>query len=188
MKIISLIISILLLTGFCLAEPDIKEESLIHGLSNSIVEGCKTNETKILALMSFVHDTVKPKTGEDPYKQLSTLERIQTGVGWCNHQATVFMHLAYYQEIKTRLLYLMDSENKTSPHTIAEMWDGERWVIVDPMFMITGITRDRIRQENMIDDKPFSWFRGNFPLIADRPDEWLRCYINEPQIVFEYNP
>jgi len=159
---------------------DQQEESVLAGLSNAITEGNKSDETKVYALMEFVHDRVKSKEGEDPSKQISDLERIQTGVGWCNHQAKIFMHLAYYQEIKTRLVYLMNDDGTASPHTIAEWWNGKEWIIVDPLFMIYGISREDIK-------KDFKRLK-RFELIKDRPDEWLRCYINEPQIVFEYNP
>jgi len=167
---------------------DQQEESILAGLSNCITKQCKSDETRVYALMEFVHDRVKPKEGEDPYKQISDLERIQTGVGWCNHQAKIFMHLAYYQEIKTRLIYLMNDDGTASPHTIAEWWNGKEWIIADPLFMIYGISREEIRQSVGWDDIPYSFFRQKFPLIKDRPDEWLRCYINEPQIIFEYNP
>ena len=188
MKIVSVIVGVILLTSFCFAqEVDIKEEALVHGLSNAIVEGCKTDETKVTALMTFVHDKVKPKEGENPYEQMSTLKRIEKGAGWCNHQAVIFMHLAYYQEIRTRLLYLIADDGVTSPHTIAEWHDGTKWIIVDPLFMMTGITRDEIRKSVLIDDIPFSLFKGQFPVIADRPNEWLKCFINEPKVIFEYD-
>lgn len=159
---------------------DQQEESTLAGLSDAIVEGRKSDETKVYALMEFVHDRVKPKEGEDPYKQISDLERIQSGVGWCNHQAKIFMHLAYYQEIKTRLIYLMNDDGTASPHTIAEWWNGKEWIIADPLFMIYGLSRDDIKSD-------FSRLE-KFNFIKDRPKEWLECFVNEPQIVFEYNP
>jgi hypothetical protein len=165
----------------CIAEElNVAEESMIHGISDAVVSGCRTDDETVRALMKFVREKISPKEGVNPYERMSTMKRIQSGTGWCNHQAVVFMHLAYYQGIRTRLLYLKADDGVTSPHTIAEYFDGLRWVIVDPMFGLTGISREDIKKDmNIL--KRMDSFKG-------RADEWLRCFINEPEVVFEYNP
>lgn len=181
MKIATVLVGVMFLTSLCYGvDIDPKEESLVQGLANAIIKECKTDNDKVTALMTFVHDNIKPKEGENPYEKLTTLQRIQKGVGWCNHQAVIFMHLGYYAGLRTQLLYLQNDDASASPHTIAEYWNGKEWIIIDPLFMITGVSREDIK-------KDFSILK-RFELIKDRPDSWLRCFVNEPQVVFGYDP
>jgi hypothetical protein len=52
------------------------------------------------------------------------------------------MRLLQAQKIKTRMLYLLNAEGTTSPHTIGEAYIEGRWVILDPMFEVIVYNKD----------------------------------------------
>ncbi|MBU1808894.1 MAG: transglutaminase-like domain-containing protein [Candidatus Omnitrophica bacterium] len=176
-------------------------------ISDEAVKGCKTREEKIQALRHFVYEHIKPVYGKgvNPNDVMSPIERLNRGVGWCNESAEVFMHLAQYQGIKTRLLFLtkkgVDLNNmsecmKTSPHSIAEAWDGDRWVIVDTLFDLDMKNKDgkmASRQDvkkdiTLIKNTPAMKARkSDLKLTDEQLEEWLSCYYNPPLLVGEMN-
>ena len=106
----------------------------LYDLSNEICKDCSTDEQKVVALREAVYNQMKPNGNGHTLDEVRShnLEWAwENGVGWCDTQARVFMHLAREQGITTRLLFLMTKCMHTSPHTIAEAKLGNRWVVVD---------------------------------------------------------
>lgn len=101
-------------------------------ISDYIVRNCITQEEQVIALREYIYENIKPdyKLGR-PAEILKPLERLRRGVGWCNHQAEIFMYLAKEQGITTRLIFLLNEMGTSSPHTIAEARINDRWVVVD---------------------------------------------------------
>ena len=108
----------------------------IKVISDEIVKDCPNDEQKVLALSHYVCLKLKPDASKGilPDAQMSVTDRLDSGVGWCNHQIGVFMRLAEAQGIRTRMLYLLNKEGTDSPHTIGEAYLNGRWIIVDPLF------------------------------------------------------
>lgn len=102
-------------------------------ISNNVVKGSEDIEDKIRLLRNFVHDNVLPIPEENADSGTVAFDKLVSGIGWCDQQSRVFMQLAKRQNIRTRLLFLQD-ENGSSPHSIAEAWDGEKWDLVDLSF------------------------------------------------------
>ena len=132
---------IISLIALCLLCPNSYAEfqedlAKIKTISDEVVSSCKDDEHKVIALTHYVHAKLKPDAskGIAPDTKMSTTDRLDSGVGWCNHQVTVFMYLAQVQGISTRMLYLINKEGTASPHTIGEAYLNGRWVIVDPLF------------------------------------------------------
>lgn len=131
-------ISIFLLI-FCLANPSYAvQEDLAKNkiISDEVVKDCKTVEEKVITLSHYVFLKLKPdeSKGITPLTGMNTTDRLESGIGWCNHMVSVFMRLAEAQHIPTRMLYLINKEGTSSPHTIGEAYLDGRWVIIDPMF------------------------------------------------------
>jgi transglutaminase-like putative cysteine protease len=149
--------------------PKIKE------LSDSIVKDCLSDGEKVLALSHFVNGKIhsNPTKGISPTAQMATMDRIDIGVGWCNHQVAVFMRLAEAQGIPTRMIYLLNNEGTESKHTIGEAFVGGKWVVVDPMFDFNFLaTRHDIV-------KDISILKGKIP------DGWEDYFLNPGIIAYE---
>jgi transglutaminase-like putative cysteine protease len=110
-------------------------------ISDEITQGCLDNRQKILAISHYVYLKLKPDAskGITPEMQMNTSDRLESGIGWCNHQVSVFMRLCEAQHIKTRMLYLINKEGTSSPHTIGEAYLDGKWVIVDPQNDLQGL-------------------------------------------------
>lgn len=106
----------------------------LYDISNEIVKDCSTIEQKVVALREAVHNKMKSNGNGFNLKDVKnhSLEWAwENGVGWCDHQCSVFMLLAREQGISTRLIYLLTKDKGTSQHTIAEAKIENRWVVVD---------------------------------------------------------
>ena len=144
--------------------------------------GQRTWQQAVIRTREYVHKTMKSKQGEDPYALLSIYERLKTGVGWCNHQADAFMLLISYMGITSRLVYLMDGE--VSPHTIAEIYDGSRWVIVDVGNNLDLRTKDGLMATRLDISKDFTILTENERVKELGYDkDYLKMYTNEAQII-----
>lgn len=122
-----IIILICLLSVNCYA-------STLREISDEICEGLVSDTDKIVALREAVYKQMQPYGNGYSLKDVNnhSLEWAwEHGIGWCNHQASVFMLLAREQGITTRLLYLLTADKSSSPHTIAEAKLGNKWVVVD---------------------------------------------------------
>lgn len=99
-----------------------------------------TAYTMAKATMQWVYEHVDhPFTYGDvpPDRALSEDALIDSGVGWCNEQARVFIALCEVRELPGRLLFEFHA-NGISGHTVAEVCIDERWVFFDPTFNVTA--------------------------------------------------
>jgi len=174
----------------------IEDFAKIKGISDSVCVGATSNEEKVIALSHYVYMKLKPDAskGIEPFAQLSTTDRLESGVGWCNHQIAVFMRLAEQQHIKTRMLYLTDSAGESSPHTIGEAWIGGRWVIIDPMFDQVlrnekgelASLRDVYKNKDILKTVPLIQARLEENYHGDEAEfeNWIDNYLNP--VIFVY--
>jgi transglutaminase-like putative cysteine protease len=90
-------------------------------------------------VLQWVHDHLAHPhiAGGVPADRALTEEAIiESGRGWCNEQARVFVALCEVREIPARLCFLFHAY-KQCGHVAAEAWDGAQWVFYDPTFNIT---------------------------------------------------
>ncbi|OGW76188.1 MAG: hypothetical protein A2Z72_08120 [Omnitrophica bacterium RBG_13_46_9] len=178
-------------------------EAMVKARSDEVVKGCDTFEEKARTLRQYVHDkmllpdsrlkpdgtTLRP---EDIYP-LNTLQRVDCGWGgWCDQQVAVFMHFAQKQGITTRMVFLFKKGSQNSCHTITEALEGDRWVIVDPMFNLELInhdgkmaSRDDIANDfNIIRNPPTVKQLAKKEPRWENDEEWLKIYSNPVSIKF----
>jgi len=128
MKYLIAIFSVFIVLNVVNADTD------LYKLSNEICKDCSTDEQKVVALREHVYEKMKPNGNGynlEDVRSNSLMWCYENGVGWCDTQARVFMHLAREQGISTRLIFLLSPCMHTSPHTIAEAKIDNRWVVVD---------------------------------------------------------
>lgn len=170
-------------------------EQRVKEISNEVVKDCKIFDDKVLALRRYVYSKMqfpegRKKPNGEPIKPediypLNTIERLNSGLGgWCDQLAVVFIHLAKKQGITTRYVELSNKERTKSPHTIAEAWDGKRWVIVDldPTYDLELFNKEgRIASRaDIVND---------FNILRKHPrwgnNDYLSMYINPPWRIIE---
>ncbi|MDD5438640.1 MAG: transglutaminase domain-containing protein [Candidatus Omnitrophica bacterium] len=158
-------------------------------IAHRLTAGSPRAEDAVTALREYVHDNVSPVTGELSRSDTVGIEKLTSGVGWCDQKSRVFMSLARPLGITTRLLFLLNEQGR-SPHSIAEADLGGRWVLVDPSYNLDLVdangapaTRDDIIRDPAI-------LRDNsmvrtFSLYAPEwgTDEYLSMYTRTPNYV-----
>ena len=163
---------------------------LTEYVSAAVAGDQKTFEGKVRALRKFVHETIHPVAGEECRPDTVPLEKLVSGIGWCDQVSRVFMQLAKWQGITTRLLFLMTKDG-TSPHTIAEALDGRRWVLVDAAYGLELVnarggmaTADDVRADPSVltGNSRVAAF-GEYSPIWKNPD-YLGVYSNKPEYIF----
>jgi len=146
-------------------------------------------DKKIAILRNYVHDNVHPVNGEQSRPDTSFSEKMTSGIGWCDQKARVFIQLAKYAGIKTRLLYLI-KEDGVSPHSIAEAWNGSKWVIVDPAFNLDlrnkeggmASMHDIEKDITILVDNPRVRLFSKKNPIWNEP-AFLTVYCRQPQVI-----
>lgn len=106
----------------------------LQDISDNLVKDSSGFEQTITILMNHVYDKMKPNGNGinlAAARKMTNKQKYFAGVGWCNHVVDVFMEMAQRQGIKTRMLYLLSEDKSNSPHTIAEAFDGNKWIVVD---------------------------------------------------------
>lgn len=143
-------LTILLATAFLLAWllffADISEKRyskiMCYYIARTLTRDVRTAPAKIAAIRNFIHENIYAVP--DYYNRADTVavEKLLSGIGWCDQQARVFMNLAASSGITTRLLFLRFNPGG-SPHSVAEalLPDG-RWVIVDPYYNLDLLNKD----------------------------------------------
>ena len=145
-SILKVIIALFIVVSICFAatvfyfslnEKKYNSIMMTH-ISSDLTKNTGDFEEKVTILRDFVRKNVHPVT--DEYNRLDTvgIEKLSSGIGWCDQASRVFMQLARPRGIKTRLLFLLN-EKGSSPHSIAEAWDGKRWILVDPSYAGPGV-------------------------------------------------
>ena len=68
-------------------------------VSARVTKGLNTPQDKIRLLRRFVHENVHAVSGE--YNRLDTvaIEKLTSGIGWCDQESRVYMQLAKKQGI-----------------------------------------------------------------------------------------
>ena len=98
--------------------------------------GLATDREKALALLTraipelIAHPSIPPYSPDvRSDRALSDDELLESGLGWCNEQARVFVRLCQIAGIPARLVFLFYSDN--DGHVIAEFYADGRWCMAD---------------------------------------------------------
>lgn len=111
-------------------------------IARRITDNLNTFHDKVIAIRDYVHETIHPIQGYHNRLDTVGIEKLISGIGWCDQQSRVFMQLASSIGITTRLLFLR-SDSGDSPHTVAEaLSPRKRWVLVDTSFRLDLTNRE----------------------------------------------
>jgi len=107
---------------------------MCYYITRSVTAKSENFNEKIITLRDFVSENVISISGYHNRLATCAIEKLTSGIGWCDQQARVFMQLARSIGITSRLLFLR-LEDGSSPHSVAEALapDG-KWITVDPMY------------------------------------------------------
>lgn len=104
----------------------------LRSMSHRLVQGRATDEERIAALMMWSHENVRPSyAAPDRVEGGNFYDIVRRGFGYCDQSAHVLSTLAYYAGYDARLALLRRSDG-VSPHSVAEIRVGDRWIAVDP--------------------------------------------------------
>jgi hypothetical protein len=95
--------------------------------------------TRATAIMDWVFANVQHPFLCGPLaadRAMTEEQLIDSGAGWCNEQARVFIALCEVSGLPARLLFEFHA-NTISGHTVAEVYIDGRWVFFDPTFNVT---------------------------------------------------
>ena len=183
------IIAVSIMAGYGSLDEKSYNAVMADYISSEILSGHGTFEEKVRKLRSFVHQNVSPVHGEECRADTVAVDKLVSGVGWCDQMSRVFMQLAQKRGLTTRLLFLLN-ENGSSPHSIAEAWDGHRWVIVDTAYDLDiynnagemASAADIKDDPRILSDNPkVKTFARYNPIWED--DNYLSIYYRKPQYI-----
>jgi hypothetical protein len=110
----------------------------LSGFSNAVLPFTSSPETKVVAILSWMDQGPARSTdyfsddGEnrDPVDTLNYKELLTV----CGTATNAFVNLASAGDIEARRLLLLDAQNRSTNHVVAEVRLDGRWVIVDPSY------------------------------------------------------
>lgn len=163
---------------------------MCYFIARNITEGKRDFYEKIDILRDFVHENVLPIAEYPNRLDTCAIEKLISGIGWCDQSSRVFMSLARSLCVTTRLL-MLKLPSGSSPHAIAEALapDG-RWVIVDSLNKLDlrnkngdFATQADIQEDfGVIENNERVKLRAKYEkLWYDK--EYLSMYVNKPEYI-----
>jgi len=163
---------------------------MCYYVARSLTDNNDTFEGRVVAIRDFVHENVLSINGYHNRLDTVAIEKLTSGIGWCDQQSRVFMQLARAKGITTRLLFLLLASG-SSPHSVAEALapDG-RWMIVDSAYKLDLLkpngsfaTQADIKEDlSIVADNRRVKLRAQFEKRWADP-EYLSVYYNLPRYV-----
>ncbi|MGB2706116.1 MAG: transglutaminase-like domain-containing protein [Candidatus Omnitrophota bacterium] len=163
---------------------------MCYYITREVTAGSGDFYGKITVLRNFVNESVLPINPRQARLDTCAIEKLISGIGWCDQQARIFMQLARSIGISSRLLFLKDNSG-SSPHSVAEVLaPDKRWVIVDSAFKLdlrnkngNFATQSDIKEDiGIIRDNERVKLRAGFE-EAWREPAFLSIYSNPPAYV-----
>ena len=110
----------------------------LRGFSDAVIPYTDSPEDKVNAILNWMeHGALRraessdyEPQNRDPEDTLNYQELLRV----CGTATNAFVNLGSSGGLKTRRLLLLDSEGLNTNHVVAEVWLGDRWIVVDPSF------------------------------------------------------
>lgn len=142
---------------------------------------------KVNRIRDFVHENVHPVGGYYCRPDTLAIEKLLSGIGWCDQQARVFMQLAHNTGITSRLLFLR-LDSGSSPHSAAEvLTPDKRWALVDVGYKLDLVKKngDLATQADIKNDPAILYGNKKVQLRSRFKERWadkgyLAIYYNDP--------
>jgi hypothetical protein len=111
----------------------------LEGFSGAIVPNSLPEEEKIEAILNWMRAEPSRAVSanpdalakRDPEMTLTYSQLLNV----CGTATNAFLNLARSSDLRARRLLLLTADNHTK-HVVAEVWIGERWIVVDPTYRV----------------------------------------------------
>lgn len=109
----------------------------LHGFADAIVPATATPVEKSEAILNWMeHGPARrdaPQHGNDNIREPEESLNYASLLKVCGSATNAFVNLANAGGLPARRLLLMNDQRDTN-HVVAEVWTGEKWIVVDPSF------------------------------------------------------
>lgn len=109
----------------------------LHGFADAIVPATATPVEKSEAILNWMeHGPARrdaPQHGNDNIREPEESLNYASLLKVCGSATNAFVNLANAGGLPSRRLLLMNDKRDTN-HVVAEVWTGEKWIVVDPSF------------------------------------------------------
>src|SRR3984957_7014978 len=110
----------------------------LSGFANAVLPSSSSPEQKVSAILSWMSKGPSREAeyysddaeNRDPVDTLNYSELLNV----CGTAPNAFVNLASAGGLEARRLLLLDEQNKSTNHVVAEVLLDNRWIIVDPTF------------------------------------------------------
>jgi hypothetical protein len=136
---VNLLLVVVVVSSFYAGVREYSVRRYLDGFSDAIVPNVMPEEQRLQAILDWMRAEPSRATAADPdalakrdpevtltYKQLLNV---------CGTATNAFLNLARSSDLRARRLLLLTPDNNTK-HVVAEVFMGERWIIVDPTYRV----------------------------------------------------
>lgn len=104
----------------------------LRATADRIARAGATDAERLEMLLTWTQDNVRPSFAA-PYRVVSDTPFgvVRRGFGYCDQMAHVFVSMLSYMGYEGHMLFLQRVEGD-SPHSVAEVKVGDRWIVADP--------------------------------------------------------
>ena len=107
--------------------------TLLYGqVAQRVTQHCATRQEVLDRLAEYVQTHLWTPGDAVPYDG-TPADNLIRGIGWCDYQAKTYAILLATRDIPARYAMLLEAGGN-SPHTVAEVRQGDRWGVYDVLF------------------------------------------------------
>jgi hypothetical protein len=141
-------------------------------LYDKITERCLDDACVAQAVFTFASEYIAVPSPADETKDLSPLEVIADGHGWCDQQANVMITLAGMGGIEGNLLFLYGYDS-ISHHSVCELEVNGKFLLFDPFYQASFRTKhgERAGLNDLLADD-----HDPTPITGAVPDDYFRLF------------
>jgi hypothetical protein len=132
----------------------------LHGFADAIVPATATPIEKAEAILNWMeHGPARrdaPRHGNDNIREPEESLNYASLLKVCGSATNAFVNLANSGGLPARRLLLL-SDRRDANHVVAEIWSGDKWIVVDPSFRFIprGADGQPLTREELSDPEVF---------------------------------
>jgi len=140
----------------------------LHGFADAIVPAAATPIEKAEAILNWMeHGPARrdtPQHGNDNIREPEESLNYASLLKVCGSATNAFVNLANSGGLPARRLLLM-SDRRDANHVVAEIWTGDKWIVVDPSFRFIprGFDGQPLTREELGDPTVFEHVMQSVP-------------------------
>jgi hypothetical protein len=109
------------------------EQLIYHLIIGDVLKPSFSAERKVLSVMQYVNSHIRNPTLSEKANDVSRLQILESGIGYCDQQVNVFLALCETAGISGRMVWLY-GEDSVSAHTVAEVYYDGKFHMIDPFY------------------------------------------------------